>query len=262
MPKFLLIKKSRGALQSLLHFLFNCLLAFSTIFLTVLTGNPILGIIFVLVSKWRMFAVHPYYWLTNIRANLVDLIIGISLVLLALPSSTDSSDFLPIHILLIIFYTIWLVIIKPATSNTATEAQALISTFLGLNVVSIFFSKYNIIFTALSFFIIFSSVRHMLSQSEEEDFGFISFCTAILVTEISWILRFWLIIYNFQRLGVIISQIAIITTAIIFTLNRIHHSLIRHDGKLKLHDTLAPIAFSVIIIIVMLIWFSKPIFNI
>jgi hypothetical protein len=41
---------------------------------------PTMGYILVLLSKWRMFAVRPRYWLANVRANMTDLIVGLSIV--------------------------------------------------------------------------------------------------------------------------------------------------------------------------------------
>src|SRR3954447_5805850 len=40
-----------------------------------------LAILLIFLSKWRMFAVRPRYWLANLVANGVDIIVGISLVL-------------------------------------------------------------------------------------------------------------------------------------------------------------------------------------
>src|SRR5580704_10703026 len=35
----------------------------------------------IILSKWRMFAVRPRFWPANIRANAVDLMVGLSIVL-------------------------------------------------------------------------------------------------------------------------------------------------------------------------------------
>src|ERR1700722_14451508 len=39
------------------------------------------GFIIIVLSKWRMFAVRPRFWPANIRANGVDLMVGLSIVL-------------------------------------------------------------------------------------------------------------------------------------------------------------------------------------
>lgn len=83
MADYIFIRKSRNALSSLLHIVLNLLLAVTSIGATVITDNCTIGLILVIVSKWRIFAVNHRYWLLNIRSSLVDFIVGISFVLLA-----------------------------------------------------------------------------------------------------------------------------------------------------------------------------------
>ena len=40
------------------------------------------AIMIVLLAKWRMFAVKPRYWVTNLKSNLVDIFVGVSVVAL------------------------------------------------------------------------------------------------------------------------------------------------------------------------------------
>lgn len=40
----------------------------------------LLAVILVILSKWRVLAVQPRFWLPNIKANLVDIIVGVSTV--------------------------------------------------------------------------------------------------------------------------------------------------------------------------------------
>src|SRR3984957_302108 len=48
-----------------------------------------LAVAVIILSKWRMFAVRPRYWPANIRANAVDIIVGVSAVIFM--SQTSSS---------------------------------------------------------------------------------------------------------------------------------------------------------------------------
>ena len=80
---YIFIRKSRNALSSFLHVILNILLGVGAIFVTVVSGSWIIGFILVLLSKWRMFAVRSHYLWLNVKSNLVDLIVGFSLVLLA-----------------------------------------------------------------------------------------------------------------------------------------------------------------------------------
>src|SRR5689334_12973237 len=48
-----------------------------------------LAVLLVLLSKWRLVAVRPRYWLTNLIASSVDLVVGISLILFMANTSVD-----------------------------------------------------------------------------------------------------------------------------------------------------------------------------
>ena len=97
MADYILIRKSRNILSTVLHIVLNILLGVGSIFLTTITGSFGLGLLLVLVSKWRIFAVRPRYWLLNIKSSLVDLIVGFSFVLIAYCSGTIVR---PIHLIL------------------------------------------------------------------------------------------------------------------------------------------------------------------
>ncbi len=110
MADYIFIRKGRNALSSVLHVILNLALAIVSIGATIITGNCIIGIILVIISKWRVFAVNHRYWLLNIRSSLVDFIVGISFVLLAYAAGTT---LLPVHFLLMALYALWLIVIKP-----------------------------------------------------------------------------------------------------------------------------------------------------
>ncbi len=50
----------------------------AVIFVLVRLSFVQLALSIIVLSKWRMFAVRPRFWLANIRANAVDLIVGLS----------------------------------------------------------------------------------------------------------------------------------------------------------------------------------------
>ena len=128
MADYILIRKSRNVISSILHVVLNILLGIGSVAITVITGSWIIGAILVLISKWRIFAVRPRYWLINIKSNLVDLIVGLSFVFITYCSGTD---WLPVHLLLGLGYTCWLIFLKPKSSELATSAQSLFCVFLG-----------------------------------------------------------------------------------------------------------------------------------
>src|SRR5579864_9010093 len=70
-----------------------------------------LALAIILLSKWRMFAVRPRYWPANIRANAVDIIVGVSFLVLMVHSGTQLWQ-----LILALLYAVWLLVIKPGTS--------------------------------------------------------------------------------------------------------------------------------------------------
>ena len=110
MADFVLARKSRNIASSAVHIFLNILLGLSAVLLTVFSGNPAPGLVLILLSKWRVFAVRSRYLLINIKANLVDFIVGFSVVLLAYFAG---NSLLPIDFGLIALYIIWLLFIKP-----------------------------------------------------------------------------------------------------------------------------------------------------
>ena len=82
MADFIFIRKSRNIASNAAHIFLNLMLGIGSVLITVLSGSPLIGLILVLVSKWRIFAVRPRYMWINFKANLVDIIVGTSTVVL------------------------------------------------------------------------------------------------------------------------------------------------------------------------------------
>ena len=260
MSDFVLVRKSRNIVSTMVHVLLNLLLGVGAVLITVLSSSPVLGIILVLASKWRVIAVRARYFFLNLKANLVDLIIGISVVLL---SYYAGGSFLMIHILLMIFYSVWLLFIKPLSSESATLAQSLIAVLLGISASTIMSANLNpIVGVAIAFLIGYAASRHVLSQSSDRDFTLTSLVCGLVFSEIAWLCYSWSIIYTFGNTGIRIPQLAIILTIFAFTYNYARQALIKYQDNFRFKQILGPIIFGVVLIFVIVIWFSNPIFNI
>ena len=163
MADFVLARKSRNIASSAVHVFLNILLGMFAVLLTVFSGSPALGIILVLVSKWRIFAVRSRYLWLNIKLNLVDLIVGLSIVLL---SYYAGSTLMPVHIILMGIYVGWLLAIKPMSTENATFAQSLIAVFLGISASTIMTASLNaIVAVFLAFLVGYAASRHVLAQT-------------------------------------------------------------------------------------------------
>lgn len=260
MADFIFIRKSRNILSSILHIIFNILLGVGSIAITVVTGSWILGVILVLLSKWRIFAVRPRYWLANIKSSLVDLIVGSSIVLITYCSGTN---LMPIHFALGIIYTIWLIFIKPQSSETANEIQSLIAIFLGTTATILMSASAEAIFMTVACYIIgYGAARHVMIQNDDHDFALTTRICGLISAEIAWVAHSWLIVYKFGDTGVILPQLSIIMTVLAFGFGKVYKSILKHDGTLKFSDVATPVIFTILIIIVIVVGFSKPIFDI
>ena len=262
MADYILIRKGRNALSTVIHVVLNLLLGVGSILITVATGHWLIGVLLVFISKWRMLAVRPRYWWSNLKANLVDLTAGISFVLLAY-LGLDGSGLLPIHWLLAAGYTAWLIWIKPRSSQVFTEVQALVALFLGTTAIALILSTYDALWvTLLTFILATACTRHVMSQRDDTNFTLSALAVGLLATELMWLAHSWCIIYTFDGTGIQIPQIAILLTLAGFALSRVYHSALRHDGKLKSEEILPPVLFSVVTAVIIFLFFSQPVYNI
>lgn len=260
MADYIFIRRSRNVLSSFLHVVLNLLLAVVSIGVTVITGNYIIGLILVVISKWRIFAVNHRYWLLNIRSSLVDFIVGMSFVMLAYYAGTS---FLPVHLALMIGYAIWLIIIKPRSSANATVIQAIIAILLGATTATTMAATTDsVILVATGFLLGFAASNHVLIQNDERDATLLSLTCGLVFSEISWLSHSWLIIYTLGSTGICFSQLSIILAVLAFAYFKVNSAILKRHGKLKFTDVALPVLFSLLVIIVLIIGFSQPRFNI
>lgn len=260
MADYVLARKSRNIVSSMVHVFLNLLLGVGAVLITVLSNNPFLGLTLVLASKWRVFAVRARYFMLNLKSNLVDLIVGISIVLLAYYAGPS---FLAVDFILMAFYSIWLLFIKPQSSETAAMAQSLIAVFLGISAATIMSASLDpIVITLLAFLIGYAASRHILVQTSDKDFTLTTLVCGLVFAEIAWLCYSWSIIYTFGNTGIRIPQLAIILTIFAFVYNYARQAMIKYQDDFRLKYIIGPVVFGAILVGAIVIWFSNPIFNI
>lgn len=260
MADFILARKSRNIASTMVHIFLNLLLGIGAVLITVLSNSPVLGLILVLVSKWRVFAVRSRFLLLNLKSNLVDIIVGVSVVLLTYYAGPS---FLPVDFILMVIYCIWLLIIKPLSSENATLIQSLIAVFLGISASTITSATLNpIIIALLAFLIGYAGSRHVLSQTNDPNFTLSTLVCGLVFAEVAWLCYSWSIIYTFGSTGVRIPQLAIILTIFAFVYNYARQSMIKYQDDFRFKHILGPVLFGVVLIGIIVLWFSNPIFNI
>lgn len=260
MADFVLMRKSRNIASSMVHVFLNLLLGVGAVLITVLSGSPALGILLVLVSKWRVFAVRARYFFLNLKSNLVDIIIGISVVLLAYYAGTE---FLPVDLLLMVIYSVWLLFIKPMSSENAALIQSIIAVFLGMSAAAMVAASTNaIVIVLLAFLVGYAASRHVLIQGSDKDFTLTTLVCGLIFAEIAWLCQMWSIVYTFGATGVRIPQVAIILTIFAFVYNYARQAMIKYQDDFRFKHILGPIIFGAVLIGIIVVWFSNPIFNI
>jgi len=146
----------------------------------------------VILSKWRMFAVRPRFWAANIRANSVDVMVGLSLVLFMM--QTDSFLLQGIWTVL---YAIWLVFIKPKSTQAMVMAQAFIAQFLALTALYLIGTDSPaFVITLLTGLICFLSARHFFDTFDEPYARMLSYVWGYFGAAIGWLLGHWLLFYT------------------------------------------------------------------
>ena len=260
MADFVLMRKSRNIASSMVHVFLDLLLGVGAVLITVLSGSPALGILLVLVSKWRVFAVRARYFFLNLKSNLVDIIIGISVVLLAYYAGTE---FLPVDLLLMVIYSVWLLFIKPMSSENAALIQSIIAVFLGMSAAAMVAASTNaIVIVLLAFLVGYAASRHVLIQGSDKDFTLTTLVCGLIFAEIAWLCQMWSIVYTFGATGVRIPQVAIILTIFAFVYNYARQAMIKYQDDFRFKHILGPIIFGAVLIGIIVVWFSNPIFNI
>ena len=260
MADFILARKSRNIASTMVHVFLNLLLGVGAVLITVLSGSPVLGLILVLLSKWRVFAVRSRFILLNIKSNLVDIIVGCSIVLLTYYAG---ASFLPVDVVLMAVYCIWLLVIKPLSSENATLIQSLTAVFLGISAATIMSANLDsIVITLLAFLIGYAGSRHVLSQTSDNNFTLSTLVCGLVFAEIAWLCHSWSIIYTFSNTGIRIPQLAIILTIFAFVYNYARQSMIKYQDDFRFKHIIGPVLFGVALIGIIVLWFSNPIFNI
>ena len=244
----------------MVHVFLNILLGVGSVLITVLSGSPLPGLLLVLISKWRVFAVRGRYLWLNIKSNLVDMIVGVSVVLLTYYAG---ASLLPVDFILMLFYCVWLLFIKPMSSEKAALTQSLISVFLGISAAAIMSASLNsIVLVLIAFLVGYAASRHVLVQSNDKDFTLTTLVCGLVFSEVAWLCQSWAIVYTFGTTGVRIPQIAIILTIFAFVYNYARQAMIKYQDDFRFKHILAPVIFGTILIGIIVLWFSNPIFNI
>lgn len=149
----------------------------------------IIAFIILFLSKWRMFALHPRYWMAHLRTNAVDLIVGVSFLVFMAASSA-----MWLQLTWVLLFEIWLLYIKPSSLLFMISLQSIIAAVLGYS--SIFYAKADapLALYVVAYWIVgYFSARHFLNGFDEKHGRLLSSTWAFFTASLMWALGHWLL---------------------------------------------------------------------
>jgi hypothetical protein len=184
--------KPTSGFAHILHLLLLVILPVA-IFIFIRENFVLLAFSVVVLSKWRMFAIRPRFWAANIRANAVDLIVGLSIVLFII----HSGDTVLLQLLWVVLYGLWLIVVKPASSLFMISAQAFIAQLFGLMALYLAWAAgplYGL--TLLTGLICFLAARHFFDGFNEPYARLLAYVWGYFGASLAWLLGHWLLFYR------------------------------------------------------------------
>ncbi len=218
-PLIAKIKPANG-FSKVVYIGFNVLLPL-LVFALVRTDFVQLALAIILLSKWRMFAVRPRFWLANLRANAVDIIVSVSFLIFMVNSGSQLMQLVWMGA-----YMAWLVILKPASNSLLISVQALVGLACGLMALFIGWDAgplYGLVFaTGL---ICYLSAHHFFDSFDEPYAKLLSYAWGYFGAALVWVLGHWLLYYG------IVAQPVLFLVAIGFGLATLYY--LDHHEKLS-----------------------------
>jgi hypothetical protein len=167
----------------------------------------------VLITKWRMFAVRPRFWPAIVRANAVDIIVGLSTVVFMTHSHAAS-----LQLVWAGLYMIWQIWIKPGRSTLSVAMQALIGQVYGLMALFIGWPTAPLVVLVIGTWgVCYLAARHFLTSFDEPYVVLYSHTWGYFAAALAWLSVHWLLFYS------VIAQPTLLLTVIGFGLGSLYY---------------------------------------
>ncbi len=254
--------RRRSFLSEVVYTVLNVGLAVAVTATVYYTESVWLGLLLVVLSKWRILAVRPRFWYANFLSNLVDLIVSMSVVMLLYTitqAPVGDSQELVLLAIGTVLYAFWLLVIKPRSKRSFMVAQAGIAMLLGTW--ALFTVAYNwpVSVVVIGVWIIgFSAARHVLGTYDDETYAlFLSLAWGLIMAEIGWVAYHWGIAYSLPlTTSLLIPQVSIIMVLTGFVAYKAYDSF-HHHQKIRTADIIMPLLFTLSVIAVLLFVFNR-----
>lgn len=214
--------------------------------------QPYLAVILILLSKWRIFAVRPRYWFAHLQSNLVDMLVGFSVVALLYQSAGE----LAFQVILTGLYVAWLLVLKPRSRRQDMIWQAGVAQFVSLVALGGFsYILPSSLFVLGVWLIAYAAIRHVLSTYDEENVGLLSIAYAFLFAQMGWFYYHWMVAYPLVG-DIAVPQLAIVALLVGFVAQTLF-DLYKHKEKMKFSDVRGPLVFLSAMLIVLFGFFTQ-----
>lgn len=199
-----------------------------------------IAIALVLIAKWRIFAMKPRYWIPNIRANSVDIFVGLSVVVFLV-----GTKLFVIQIAWTAFFLFWVLWLKPRSDQVAVMVQALIAQIFAVIAFYQVWPKHPMIAGVVVIWLVsYLSARHFFGAFDEPYRIQLSAIWGWFAASLTWVLEHWVIVY------VTVPQIALVITlvgymlALLYYLYKNHR--LRDSVKIQLIGFISVLLFIII----------------
>lgn len=183
--------KPKKGVSNILHFAFILSLPL-LVFVMVRINFAQMALALILLSKWRMLAVKPRHWPANVRANAIDIIVGVSFLIFMLHSGSQL-----FQLVWTVCYGVWLLVIKRGSQVLAVSAQAMIGQFVGLTALLLQFGSLPLAgLVAAAWAICYLAARHFLTSYDEPLTRLISYLWGYFAAALLWLLGHWLLFFG------------------------------------------------------------------
>lgn len=204
--------KPSGGFSQILHLVLTAILPL-LIFILARIRFFQLGLALILLSKWRMFAVRPRYWLANIRANAIDIVVGAAVLVFMAHSVTAAWQ-----LVWALVYGAWLILLKPGNSVLKVSLQALVGQTMGLMAVFLMWGGTPLyVLILLSWLICYLAARHFFTSFDEPYSSLYAHSWGYFGAALTWVLGHWLLFYG------VIAQPVLLLTVIGFGLTALYY---------------------------------------
>jgi hypothetical protein len=139
-----------------------------------------------------MLAVRPRFWLANIRANAIDMIVGLSV--LAFMTATTSEA---MQLLWVVLWGIWLIGIKPKADTLWVSIQAFVGFAIGATAMFYTWDHAPLyVLVGATGLLCFFGAHHFFDSFDESYTRLLSLLWAYFGAALTWILSHWLLFYG------------------------------------------------------------------